>query len=87
MKIVFVYRLILVGAEMELLISVPGTSLSAGKNFVKAQLPAFTKSEFFLGLPVSLLGAIRAYGVSRCPILPHDFEELPRTFPRTMEMR
>jgi hypothetical protein len=49
MKIVFVYSLFFVSAGMGLLISVPGASLSAGKNYEKAQLPAFSKSEFSLG--------------------------------------
>jgi len=30
-------------------------SLSAGKNYEKAQVPAFSKTEFFLGRQVSLL--------------------------------
>jgi hypothetical protein len=68
MKIVFVYSLFCVGAEMWLLISVPGASLSAG--------PA-----------LSLLVAAGACGVSPVRLIPQDFEELPRIFPRTMEKR
>jgi hypothetical protein len=45
--------------------------LSTGKNYEKAQLPAFSKTKFFLGPQVT----------------PQDFEKLPRTCPRTMEMR
>jgi len=32
------------------LIFVPGASLSAGKNYEKAQLPAFSKIKFFLAV-------------------------------------
>jgi hypothetical protein len=49
---------------MKLLISVPGASLSAGKNYEKAQVPAFSKTEFFLGRQVSLLVALLLRGLT-----------------------
>jgi len=44
------------------LISTPGCSLSAGKNYEKAQVPAFSKTEFFLGRAESILVAIAPAG-------------------------
>jgi hypothetical protein len=41
---------------MGLLISIPGALLSAGKNYEKSQLPAFSKSEFFLGAAAGVCG-------------------------------
>jgi hypothetical protein len=65
MKIELAYSLFnLVGGEMGLLISVPGASLSAGKNYEKAQVPAFSKTEFFLGRQVSLLVALLLRGLT-----------------------
>jgi hypothetical protein len=39
-------------------------SLSAGKNYEKAQVPAFSKTEFFLGRQVSLLVAMLLRGTN-----------------------